>query len=203
MLSLAVVPARAQYTVEPASPCPGEGVSDSIKAVLQPDCYRVKDPSGAAFVEVWLNKSIPSDKGGSVGGSEFSFIPVNTLVGVIRYAKASADFRGQAIKPGVYTMRFNLQPEDGDHQGASPRRDHLLLAPASADQDAGAKLNFDQEVGLSKQASGTSHPSVLFMPRPESGAKFPSMRSGGNRQILQVKSGSVELGIVVVGKAEE
>jgi hypothetical protein len=198
-----VIPARAQYTLESAGPCTAPGVADSVKSILEGDGARAKDASGP-FVEVWLNKSIPTQKPSEeTRGSDFPLIPVNTLVGVIRYAKAGADFRGQPIQPGVYTMRFNLQPEDGDHQGASPRRDHLLLAPVSADQDAGAKLTFEQEVDLSRKASGTSHPSVLFLAMPESGAKFPSLQQGGGKVVLQVKSGSVELGITVVGKAAE
>ena len=137
------------------------------------------------------------------GGSDFPNVPVGALVGVIQYAKGGGDFRGQAIKPGVYTMRFNLQPEDGDHQGASPRRDHLLLSPVAADQDPTAWPAFDPLAALSKKASGTNHPSVLFLKAPPSGAKFPSIDSSGGRHALLVKSGSVELGITVVGKAEE
>ena len=203
LASLLVFPALAQYAVEPAGPCSAEGVADSVKATLEAGGHRVKDPGGAVYVEVWLNKAIPIEKGGEARGSDFSMLTPGTMVGVIRYAKAGADFRGQAIQPGVYTMRFNLQPEDGDHQGASPRRDHLLLAPVAADPDTAAKPNFDAAVALSRKASGTQHPSVLFLLSPDSGAKFPSMNHAGNRDILQVKSGSLALGITVAGKAEE
>ena len=199
---LFVFPALADYTVELAGPCSAEGISDSVKAALEADGYRVKD-SGAVYVEIWLNKAIPAEKAGEGRGSDFSMLTPGTLIGVIRYAKAGADFRGQAIQPGVYTMRFNLQPEDGDHQGASPRRDHLLLAPVTADQDAAAKPNFEAAVALSRKASGTQHPCVLFLLSPDSSAKFPGMNHAGNRDILQVKSGSLALGITVAGKAEE
>lgn len=197
-------PALAQYTLEPAGPCPCEGVSDSMKSALAADGYRVKDGSGAAFVEVWLAKSIPTVKPAEEPrGSDFPSLPLNAFIGVIRYAREGADFRGQKIKAGVYTMRFNLQPEDGNHQGASPRRDHLLLAPVSADQDPAASLTFEQEVDLSKKASGTNHPLVLFLVLPESGANYPSLQQSGNKVVLQVKGGATDLGITVVGKAEE
>jgi hypothetical protein len=195
-----VYPALGQYSVEPAGPCNADGVSAAVKALLG-DGYRVKDSSGP-FVEVWLRKDLPTQKG-DARGSDFPMLAPATLVGVIRYAKDGADFRGQPIKAGVYVMRFNLQPEDGDHQGASPRRDHLLLSPASADQDPNAALNFDAAVDLSRKASGTRHPLVLFLAAPESGAQYPSVQQEGARQFLRVKSGSVEMGIVIVGKAEE
>lgn len=193
----------AQFSVEPAGPCNAAGVADPVKASVG-DGYRVKDAGGAPFVEVWLNKGIPTEKPSEAPrGSDYSNLSVGGFIGVIQYAKAAADFRGQAIKPGAYTMRFMLQPEDGDHQGASPRRDHLLLSPIAVDQDPTSKPNFDGVVAMSKKASGTNHPLVLFLVLPSSGAKFPSIESQGNKQVLQVKSGAVELGITVVGKAEE
>lgn len=202
LASLAAYPAWAQYEVESAGPCTADGVSDAVKGLLEAEGRRVKD-SGGAFVEVWLRKDIPVAKGGDAPrGADFSIAPA-AVVGVIRYAKNGGDFRGQPIQPGAYVMRFNLQPEDGDHQGASPRRDHLLLSPASADADPNATLNFDAAVDLSRKASGTRHPLVLFLASPDSGTKFPSVASHEGRQILHVKSGSVAMGIIIVGKAEE
>ena len=201
--ALLVYPALAQYTVESAGACSAEGVSAAVKGLLEADGHRVKDSSGP-FVEVWLRKDIPTQKAAEASrGSDFSTLAPATVVGVIRYAKNGADFRGQPISAGTYVMRFNLQPEDGDHQGASPRRDHLLLSPAAADQDPNAPYNFDAAVDISRKVSGTRHPAVLFLATPESGANFPSIQQHGSRQQLQVKSGAVAMGIVVVGKAEE
>jgi hypothetical protein len=57
---------------------------------------------------------------------------------------------------------------------------------------------------MSRKASGTQHPAVLFLMSPESGAKFPSIhRTGENHEVLMVKSGELEMSIVIVGKAEE
>jgi hypothetical protein len=197
-------PAAAQFTLEPAGPCTAEGVQDAIKAALEPNGHRVKEPGGAVLVEVWLAKAIPNEKpADQPRGSDFPTLPVGALVGVIRYAKAGGDFRGQPIQPGVYTMRFNLQPEDGDHQGASPRRDHVLLTPASVDADPNSRPGFDDLVAMSRKASGTAHPQVLFLMAPESAASFPSVHHAHGREALLVKGGSQALGIVVVGKAEE
>ncbi len=196
-----VLPAAAEMTVGPASGAPG--LPDAVKSALAPEGFAVKD-GGAAFVQVWLNKSIPSEKSAEAPrGSDYPNLPVGAFVGVIQYSKGANDFRGQAIKPGVYTMRFARQPEDGDHQGASPRRDHLLLVPISVDQDPNSKPAFEALADMSKKASGTNHPLVLFLPLPQSGAKFPGVDSSGGKQVLNVKSGSVELGITIVGKAEE
>lgn len=203
-LCLLTLPAAAQFTVESAGPCAAEGLSGSVKAALQAEGYRVKDSSGGVFVEAWLSKAIPADESAERRrGSDFPFLAPQTLVGVIRYVRDGADFRGQPIQPGVYTMRYNVHPEDGDHQGVAPRRDFVLLTPVTVDQDAGAKLTFEAMVAMSRKASGTNHPSVLFLEAPESGAKFPGVHhNSDNHDVLQLKSGKVELGIVVVGKSE-
>ena len=203
LVCLLALPLCAQYTLEPAGACNAVGVADAVKAALEATGHQIKDSGGAVFVEVWLRKAIPSEKPAEEPrGSDFPSLPLHGFLGVIRYAKAGGDFRGQTIAAGVYTMRFGLQPEDGNHQGASPRRDHLLLVSVAADQDPAGKPVFDAIVALSKQASGTDHPSVLFLVAPESGAKFPSLH-GGNHQVLQVKVGPMALGITLVGKAEE
>jgi len=199
---LLVWPAAAQYSVEPAGPCKAEGVSAALAGSLEADGYRVKDGSGAAFVEVWLRKDIPSHKGDGRGSDFPNLVPASAL-GVIRYARAGGDFRGQPIQTGVYVMRFNLQPEDGDHQGASPRRDHILLSPVGADQDPGTAKDFDAAVELSRKASGTRHPSVLFLAAPEPGTMFPSVGQHGPRITLNIKGGALGLGIIIAGKAEE
>jgi len=200
-LLLAIFPALADYTTTPAAgPCSCEGVADAVKSALDPGGYQVKDASGAPYVEVWLAKNIPTANQ-AAGGADFA-IPPTTVIGVIRYARGGSDFRGQAIKPGFYVMRYNVQPEDGDHQGASPRRDHLLLSPAAEDKDPAAKLAFEAAVDLSRKASGTRHPLVLFLTTPD-GTQFPTIKHAGNRDILQVKSGSAAMGIVIAGKAEE
>jgi hypothetical protein len=200
-LAALVFPAAAEMTVGPASGAPG--LPDTLKSALAPEGFAVKD-GGAGFVQVWLNKSIPTEKSSEAPrGSDFTNLPVGAFIGVIQYSKDGGDFRGQSIKAGVYTMRFALQPEDGNHQGASPRRDHLVLSRAADDQDPNAKPNFDAMVDMSKKASGTNHPLVLFLTLPQSSAKFPGVDSSGGKQVLNVKSGSVELGITIVGKAEE
>ena len=204
LVSLLAVQAAAQYSLEPAGPFAAGEVAPAVKSLLE-EGHRVKDPSGAVFVEAWLRKTTPTGKAAEQPrGADFTVIPLFTLLGVIRYAAPGADYRGQPVKPGVYTMRYNLHPEDGDHQGVAPRRDFVLLIPAAADPGPDARLNFDAAVDLSRKASGTTHPSVLYLLTPESGAAFPSVQQrAGNHQVLQVKSGTLALGITVVGKSDE
>src|SRR5205807_123366 len=74
--------------------------------------------------------------------------------------------RKQLIKPGVYTLRYALLPDNGNHMGVAPQRDFLLASPATDDQDA-ATVTIDQTLALSRKATGSNHPSVWSLGPPE------------------------------------
>jgi hypothetical protein len=49
----------------------------------------------------------------------------------VHFLHAAADFRGQQVPVGFYTLRYALIPDDGNHLGVSPNPDFLLLIPLS------------------------------------------------------------------------
>ena len=79
------------------------------------------------------------------------------------------DFRGQAIKPGTYSLRYELIPEDGNHLGVSANRDFLLAVPVASDADPNASFEFQQVVNMSKPAIGGNHPSPWSLVPAEKG----------------------------------
>lgn len=163
-----------------------ETLSESIQSALAAGSQTVQD------IEIWTNKAIPVEKVADVPrGTDFPQIPHGALIGVIRYSKQGSDSCGRPIAPGAYTMRFCLLPEDGDHQGVAPRRDFVLLSPVAVDRDAAARPSYEALVEMSRKASGTNHPAILFV------------TTATARQVVKVKSGAVELGIQVAGKLEE
>ena len=89
------------------------------------------------------------------------------------------------------------------HQGVAPQRDFLLFTPIAGDTDPAAAPDFNQLVQMSIKASGTPHPAVFSIEK--SGAsKFPSITAEGDTpdQVLNVQIGSLQLGMIVVGKAQ-
>ena len=200
-LCLLVSPAWAAMTIGETGACPLADVPDSVKSVLDSKGYQVKD-GGNVFAEAWFAKDIkPGAGAGDRAGSDFKQLTPSVFLGVIRYAKEGSDFRVQQVKPGVYTMRYQLQPEDGDHLGTAPRRDFVVLLPAGVDTDPSALPDFKAVTDMSKKASGTPHPQVLHMMYPPSGTQYPSVITAGSEyQVLVAKVSGVELGIVLVGK---
>ena len=59
--------------------------------------------------------------------------------------------------------------DDGNHLGVAPSRDFLLLVPAAADPGPDATPKFADLVALSRQASGTKHPTPLSLVPAETG----------------------------------
>jgi len=128
------------------------------------------------------------------------------FVGVVHFPAPGVDFRGQAIKPGFYTLRYALIPQDGNHMGVNSTRDAFVLCPAAADTDLTTALKFDDLVKLGRQSSGTAHPNFL-VGAPVNGDTFPAVvKDDQGHWNLQVKlhgaSGDLPIAFTVVGKWE-
>jgi hypothetical protein len=162
--------------------------------------YRIAGPSGP-WCEIWFRKAIPT--GAKPADNAIVFpIAQGTLVGILRFPATGADRRGQTIKPGVYTLRYGIQPVDGAHVGVAPQRDFVLLTPIADDADPNALPAFDPLVQMSRKASGTPHPAVLSI-EPPSGSTFPAITKEGDHDwVLNVKIGNLPVAIIVAGKVE-
>lgn len=167
-VALAVAPAWASaedaYKIEPLKDAPPAALAGPVKSALEGTGFRVLNPDGKPLAEFWLRKGIPaSGKPSGVKGSVlFPVLAEGELLGVVRYLEEGQDYRDQAVSPGVYTLRYGLQPVNGAHLGVSTYRDYALLSPAGKDA-ALATLPAKKLEELSAQASGTTHPSVLLM----------------------------------------
>ena len=114
------------------------------------------------------------------------------------------DYRDQTIAKGVYTIRYGLQPVNGDHLGVSPFRDYALLLPAAKDKTV-ASLPRKQLEDQSAESAGTSHPAVFFMldvpgrrPRPAvDGPRRREEHLEGGRPPQPRGQGRVEAGDVI------
>src|SRR5581483_3995488 len=94
------------------------GLPDALKKVLEPKGYRITLEDGSEWCKIWLRDGVAASGKSDVEGALFPKLDETTLIGVISFAKTGAtDFRGQGLKPGVYTMRYELLPNDGNHLG--------------------------------------------------------------------------------------
>lgn len=146
-----------------------DAASEAIRQALDTKGYRVILDDGSVACEIWLRKTVPAQPKKDVPGALYPQLAESALVGVISFPQASTDYRGQAIKAGAYTLRYELLPNDGNHLGVAPNRDFLLLLPAAADSDPTAVFKFEELVDLSRKATGTRHPGPLNLAQAEAG----------------------------------
>lgn len=141
-----------------------KGLGAKIVGTLDAKGYQISGPGGPVC-SVWLVKDVPvRDKFKPGLSIKYPFTP-GQLVGVLQVRTKSGytDYRGQEMKPGLYTLRYGQQPEDGNHVGTSDLADFLLAIPAKVDSDPKPIFNFDALVQKSARASGSTHPAIFSM----------------------------------------
>jgi hypothetical protein len=201
--------ASAQYKLSSSAVAVPQELASAISGDLSGTALQVAGPSGP-FCEIWLRKSIAASPTPDTSlGVNFGQIPQGALVGAIKFDTQAADYRNQPIKPGVYTLRFMLEPVNGNHQGVSPYRDFLLAVPAALDT-SDAILSTDDLLKLSRKASGTGHPSVWsLVPADNAPATLPAIAHQQEDTDLWVVffdaplATPVKMGLAVVGHASE
>lgn len=191
-----------EYKAEPGSAPPAE-LSDSIKALLSKQSFKISK-DGKPLSEIWFRAELPPNKPTTEANLTLPGIPHGALMAVIKVEQAYSDRRGQVFKPGLYTMRYSYYPENGDHQGAAPQRDFLLLSAAAADTDGNATPVFKELVEASKKVSNTPHPTVfsIFKEDPKSFKEGNLEKVGESDWILMHKIGTVGISLIVAGKVE-
>ena len=193
--------------VEAIGACGDSGASDALKKALETKGWRVSLADGA-YCEIWLRTSVPAGKT-EAPGAVYTSLGESTLVGVITFAKATTDFRGQPIKAGSYTLRYAVHPADGNHMGISPIRDFLVMVPVASDPNPDSQFKFEELAKLSTKASGTNHPAALSLVSIDSAPASPKAEANETNNIvfsvaIKRPSGApTPIAFVVKGRAEQ
>lgn len=191
-----------------------KGLSAEVTAALNDTGYRISDASGVVC-DVWLAKQVPlKPKFKSSLRIKYPFLP-GQLMGAIQFPDASKpnDFRGQELKPGIYTLRYGLQPDDGNHLGTSEIRDFLVGCPPKDDVDPKRIEDIQKLFKLSGTSAGTTHPAIfLLFPPAAKPFSASAIRHDDEKHLLILdanvngKEGDanvpVPVSLVTVGKVE-
>ncbi len=183
-----------------------QSAPEAVRKALAPNGYRVTLADGSVACEVWFRATVPSGKT-DAAGAVYTTLPEGALIGVITFPKTFNDFRGQSIKAGAYSLRYEVHPTDGNHMGISPIRDFLLLVPVAADTNPEANLKFEELVKLSAKASGTNHPAALSLASPAASAAPSVTTDEHNHTVFAAKiktaTGEMPIAFIVKGVAEQ
>ena len=195
--------------VESVGPLTDNAVPEAVRQALDEKGYRLTLEGTTPACELWIHKSIPAQTKQDLEGVAYPQIAESTLVAVIHFPRAAADFRGHSVPAGFYTLRFAIMPNDGNHLGAAPNRDFLLVIPAASDPDPGATFKSQELVTMSARTTGIKHPSPLSLAQTDSGPSTPTVSKDDQDHWIfsvtaKLKSGEeLPLALVVKGTAQQ
>jgi hypothetical protein len=203
--------ALAADGVETKQEAPRKELSPDVAAVLAPTIYKVT-ADGKEVCEIWLAKQWEAKaKFAPTLSVLYPFQP-GELIGAVRFPKRNNDFRNQQFRSGVYTLRYGLQPEDGNHVGTSQTRDFLVLLPAGKDEKP-QRMDEKAMFKLSKLVTEATHPAILSMLPVADKSGAAAVRHIADRELWTVRlSGKAKAGdkvadlpieFVVVGHAPD
>jgi hypothetical protein len=195
------------YKLEKAGALPS-GLAADVSQALVSEGRRVTGPDGP-MVDLWLAKEIATKKDFKPTLNIKYPLQQGQLIGVLRVNEGTAfsDFRRQTIAPGLYTLRYGQQPQDGNHVGTSDFSDFLLAVPAADDPTAKDAADVKDLQARSAVAAGTTHPAILQLLPNEDKAGEPKLVHDADREFwtLDFAGGKppIPFRLVVVGAGAE
>jgi len=193
----------AGFELSVSEEAPPDELPASVLGFLNPGSVQIKTPDGLLF-EFWLGKDAMLG-GENVGafGIAFGELKPGSLLGVVRVGQAWKDYKNKPVKPGLYTVRYGLQPADGNHMGVSAYRDFGLFLPVAEDTDPSITFEYADLVKMGSLASGTPHPAVIGLFPLDEEIEGPELSENEEGQpILAIRIGSTGFGFVLEGHGE-
>jgi len=163
LVALVATAADHTFTAKVEKSEPPAKLAEPVRKLLDPQALVVRD-GDTVVMRVWFRTEIPvkATEEQIKNGISYHEIPEGTLVGAIEFPAKFTDFRKQELAAGVYTLRFALQPDIGDHTDTAPHPDFCLICPAADDKDA-ELVEKKSLIELSSKVNEGRHPAVLLL----------------------------------------
>lgn len=166
----------AELALEVGPADPEEKVAPAIRSELAKETIKLVGDEGPVY-QITLRKTIPLKGAPEEPRTALKQLAQGTLLGVMVVKGDERDYRDDGIYPGVYTMRFALQPQDGDHLGSAEFPYFALLVPAESDTEVDGLQGYDAVTEASQEDTATAHPVVISLrPADSSEAAPPELR---------------------------
>ena len=202
-VSLTAILVAADFSASTGGSAPPDGLPAGMADMIAAQAVSAKGPDGKIAVEFWPRTAAFDGDPVSGFGIRFESMPEGAFLAVVRFPESGSDFREQGVKPGVYTMRYGLHPEDGNHMGVATSRDFALLSRVDADTEPAKDLAFEQLTQLSISSSGNPHPTILRLELPDSSESGNIWQGDMEHWVLDLAIPGDVIGVVVYGHSEE
>lgn len=155
-------------------------------------------------LRLWpVAETTESDQGTGELGIAFPNLAPGALLGVVEIREPWTDYADHRVPPGLYTLRYGVQPADGYHMGLTLYRDFALLVPL--ERDPGGPISIEDAIDASRRSSSGSHPGVMaLVPLPDASdeASTDLRENDLGQPTLSVAIGSLRVGLVVSGTGD-
>jgi hypothetical protein len=156
----------AEFTVKVADKEPSKDLAEPIRALLQSKAIQLQE-GGKVVLELWLAKELALQSKPSSPATAMDALKQASLLGAVDVPAPRKDYREDEIAKGVYTLRYALQPQDGNHLGTAEFTYFGVLVPAKSDKTPEGIKDYKDLVGASSKETSTDHPMVISL-RPVS-----------------------------------
>jgi hypothetical protein len=146
---------------------PPKELDPSIMAKLQRSAVQLLDGDKAVY-EFWFAAELPLTAKPGSPARALDSVKQAALLGAVSVPKALRDYRDDEVAAGVYTMRFALQPQDGNHLGSAEFLYFAVLVPAKLDTKPDGIADYKALVKASSKETATDHPVILSLRPPSS-----------------------------------
>jgi hypothetical protein len=190
--------------VERTGPLPSASTSDALRQDVEDKGYRVTLDDGWT-AEFWFVKQLKTEKK-DAPGALYPELTDGEFVGVMKLSQGMADFRGQSIPAGTYSLRYQMLPQDGNHMGVSPNPDFLLAGAAGIDSRPEQSYVLKKLIFMSAKSTGTNHPAVIALETAGDPANVTKTASGMIEFTVAIPTGggaNKNLGIILKGTAAQ
>jgi hypothetical protein len=142
---------------------PPEKLAAAIRELLDERALVVAS-ADAVIMRVWFRREIPvkATEEQIKNGLTYREIREGTLVGALELPQKFIDFRKQELPAGVYTLRFAVQPDIGDHTGTTPHPEFCLISFADDDRTV-EEIEKKKLIEVSSRVNEGRHPAVLLL----------------------------------------
>ena len=165
----------AELTLKVVDADPPRELDAAIGARLQHQAVQLLNGNKPAF-EFWFVTELPLPVKPASHLKALDSVKPISLLGVVVIPKASRDYRDDELAAGVYTMRFTLQPQDGNHLGTAEFSYFAALTPARLDTKPDGIADYKTLIKASSKETATDHPVILSLrPAESAGGDLPKL----------------------------
>jgi hypothetical protein len=201
----------AELEVRVANKAFPKEITADITAILQPQALQVMQ-GDKPVLEVWLAKELALQAKPASPATALDAVKQASILGAVSVPGPRRDYRDDELPAGTYTMRFALQPQDGNHSGSAEFPYFGVLVPAKLDTKPDAIKDYKELMKASSKETSTDHPIVVSL-RPVTSAESAPVKltaPAAEHKALRVKipakgpdTKEIAFEIVVEGKGHK